>query len=427
MSGFRGHPPGLYVLFATEFWERYGFYSLAAILTLYMDEHLRFSQQLSGQVYGGYLAAVYFMPLVGGFLADRLLGYNRSVMIGAVLMGLGYLSVAMGTLPLFFAGLALVATGNGFLKPNISTIVGNLYRDRPQLRDSAFNIFYMGINIGAFLAPLGVAWLRARYGWHAAFASSALGMVLALVTFVAFNGRVAAAAQRPQDGARPEIDPPPDEARRRTVALLAVFAIAVAFWVAFYQNGFTLTFWARDYTDRVVLGREISPETFQSVNPLGIILFSPLLVLAWGWLRDRGREPSTPATIMIGILFTTASFGVMAVAAALAGAGKASPAWLVSSYLLIAVGEICLSPMGLSLVSRVAPPKRRGLLMGGWFVATSLGGYFSGSLGARWGMMPHAQFFLLVTLMTLTAAGVLALITRWLRPVFARAIDPTSS
>jgi POT family proton-dependent oligopeptide transporter len=428
MSGFRGHPPGLYVLFATEFWERYGFYSLAAILTRYMDEHLRFSQQLSGQVYGGYLAAVYFMPLVGGFLADRLLGYNRSVMIGAVLMGLGYLSVAMGTLPLFFAGLALVATGNGFLKPNISTIVGNLYRDRPQLRDSAFNIFYMGINIGAFLAPLGVAWLRARYGWHAAFASSAAGMVFALVTFVAFNGRIAAAAQRAQDGTQREIDPSPDEARRRTVALLAVFAIAVAFWIAFYQNGFTLTFWARDYTDRVVLGREISPETFQSVNPRGIILCSSRLGVAWGWLRERGTEPSTPAKIMIGILFTTASFGVMVVAAALAGAaGKASPAWLVSSYLLIAVGEICLSPMGLSLVSRVAPPKRRGLMMGGWFVATSLGGYFSGSLGARWGTMPHAQFFLLVTVMTLAAAGVLALITRWLRPVFARAIAPTSS
>jgi POT family proton-dependent oligopeptide transporter len=202
----------------------------------------------------------------------------------------------------------------------------------------------------------------------------------------------------------------------------------VAFWIAFYQNGFTLTFWARDFTDRVVLGREISPETFQSVNPLGIILFSPLLVLAWGWLRDRGSEPSTPAKIMIGILFTTASFGVMAVAATLAGAaGKVSPGWLVSSYLLIAVGEICLSPMGLSLVSRVAPPRRRGLLMGGWFVATSLGGYFSGSLGTRWGTMPHAQFFLLVTVMTLVAAGVLALITRWLRPVFARAMHPASS
>ena len=428
MSGFRGHPPGLYVLFATELWERYGFYSLAAILTLYMDEQLKFSQQLAGQVYGGYIAGVYFMPLIGGFLADRFLGYNRSVMIGAVLMGLGYLSVAMGTLPLFFAGLALVATGNGFLKPNISTIVGNLYRDRPQLRDSAFNIFYMGINIGAFLAPLSVAWLRAHYGWRAAFASSAVGMVFALITFVAFNGNLAAAARRVQDSAQPEIDPSPDEARRRTAALLAVFAIAVAFWIAFYQNGFTLTFWARDFTDRVVFGREISPETFQSVNPLGIILFSPLLVLVWGWLRDRGTEPSTPAKIMIGILFTSASFGVMVLAAILAGAaGKVSPSWLVSSYLLIAIGEICLSPMGLSLVSRVAPPKRRGLLMGGWFVATSVGGYFSGSLGTRWGTMPHAQFFLLVTVMTLVAAGVLALITRWLRPVFARAMHPTSS
>jgi POT family proton-dependent oligopeptide transporter len=428
MNGFRGHPTGLYVLFATEFWERYGFYSLAAILTLYMDEHLRFSQQLSGQVYGGYVAGVYFMPLIGGLLADRFLGYNRAVAIGAVLMGFGYLSVATGTLPLFFTGLALVATGNGFLKPNISTIVGNLYRDRPQLRDSAFNIFYMGINIGAFLAPLGVAWLRARYGWYAAFASSAVGMAFALITFVAFNRHVAAAAQRAQDSTRPEAEPPPDEARRRTTALLAVFAVAVAFWIAFYQNGFTLTFWARDFTDRVVLGRELSPETFQAVNPLGVILFSPLLVLVWGWLRERGTEPSTPAKIMIGILFTSASFGVMVLAAMLAGdAGRVSPSWLVSSYLLIAVGEICLSPMGLSLVSRVAPPRRRGLLMGGWFVATSLGGYFSGSLGTRWGTMPHAQFFLLVTAMTLVAAGVLALMMRWLRRVFARAMSPATS
>jgi proton-dependent oligopeptide transporter, POT family len=427
MSGFRGHPTGLYVLFATELWERYGFYSLAAILTLYMDEQLRFSQQLSGQVYGGYIAGVYFMPLVGGFLADRVLGYNRSVVIGAVLMGLGYLSVAVGTLPLFFAGLGLVATGNGFLKPNISAIVGNLYRDRPQLRDSAYNIFYMGINIGAFLAPLGVAWLRARYGWHAAFASSALGMVFALVTFTAFNEHVSAAARRAQDDAQPEIEPSPGEARRRTVALLAVFAVAAVFWVAFYQNGFTLTFWARDFTDRVVLGREVSPETFQSVNPLGIILFSPLLVLVWGWLRDRGAEPSTPSKILIGILFTSASFGAMVVAAVLAGpGGRVSPAWLVGSYLLIAVGEICLSPMGLSLVSRVAPPSRRGLLMGGWFVATSVGGYFSGYLGTRWGTMPHWQFFLLVTVMTLAAAAVLAFITRWLRPVFARAMQPAT-
>jgi POT family proton-dependent oligopeptide transporter len=423
MSGFSGHPRGLYVLFGTELWERYGFYSMMAILTLYMDEHLRFSQQLSGQVYGGYIGAVYFTPLLGGFLADRVLGYNRSVVIGAVLMGVGYVALASGTLPLFFTGLGLVALGSGFLKPNISTIVGNLYRDKPQLRDSAFNLFYMGINTGAFLAPIGVAWLRARYGWHVAIASSAVGMLLALVTFLGFNRHISAAGQRVQDSVNPEADPPADEARRRTVALLVIFAIAVIFWIAFYQNGFTLTFWARDYTDRVVLGREISPETFQSVNPLGIILFSPLLVLAWGWLRDRGREPSTPGKILIGILLTSASFAVMVGAATAAGAaGRVSPMWLVSSYAFIALGEICLSPMGLSLVSKVAPPSRRGLLMGGWFVATSLGGYFSGSLGTRWGTIPHAQFFLFVTLMTVGAALVLLLVLRFLRPVFARAL-----
>jgi POT family proton-dependent oligopeptide transporter len=412
------HPLGLRVAFLTELWERYGFYSLNAILTLYMDEHLHFSQQLSAQVYGGYIGAVYFMPLLGGFLADRVLGYNRAVMIGAVLMCVGYLSLGLGAVTTFFVGLALVAAGNGLLKPNISTIVGNLYRDRPHLRDSAFNIFYMGINIGAFLAPFGVAWLRARYGWNVALASSALGMVLAFLTFTIFNPYVAAAAQRVDDSHHVEHEPEPAEANRRTWALVIVFAVAVAFWIAFYQNGFTLTLWARDNTDTTV-----SPEIFQAVNPLGIILFSPLLVWVWGWLRGRDAEPSTPVKILIGMLFTAATFGVMA-AAGLAGgdAGRVSASWLVSAYLLISIGEICLSPMGLSLVSKVAPPRRRGLLMGGWFVATSLGGYFSGAVGALWGTMPHSQFFMVVAGLVLGAAGLLLLVLRFLRPVFARAL-----
>jgi POT family proton-dependent oligopeptide transporter len=412
------HPTGLYVLFATELWERYGFYSLAAILTLYMDEQLGFSQRLSGQVYGAYLGAVYFMPLFGGFLADRLLGYNRAVMIGAVLMGIGYLSLGLGGLPFFFAGLALVACGNGLLKPNISTIVGNLYRRTPELRDSAFNIFYMGINTGAFVAPFGVAWLRARYGWHVALASSAVGMVLAFATFTLFNRYIADAAQRADASAHPEPEPEPAEARRRTLALLVVFAIAVAFWCAFYQNGFTLTLWARDNTATTV-----SPEVFQAVNPLGVILFSPLLVVIWSQLRRRNLEPSTPAKIIIGMLFTAACFGMMATAALAGGdSGRVSPAWLVSAYLLIAVGEICLSPMGLSLVSKVAPPRRRGMLMGGWFAATSLGGYSSGALGTLWSTMPHSRFFLTVVAMVVGAAALLFLALRFLRPVFARAL-----
>ena len=413
------HPRGLYVLFATELWERYGFYSLFAILTLYMTEKLQFSEQLAGQVYGAYLGAVYFMPLLGGFLADRILGYNRAVLSGALVMGVGYLLVAAGPVPLFFAGLGLVACGNGLLKPNISTIVGNLYRDKQQLADSAYNIFYMGINIGAFLAPYGVAYLRANFGWGPAFASSALGMVLAFLTFFFFNKDVAAGAQRNVDSAVPERNPEPAEGRRRTIALLVVFAIAVIFWIAFYQNGFTLTLWARDNTDTTV-----APEIFQAVNPLGIILFSPLLVMVWTWLRNRGAEPSTPAKMLIGLLFTAAMFGVMATAGFVGGdTGKVSPIWLVSAYLMIAVGEICLSPMGLSLVAKVAPPNRRGMLMGGWFVATSLGGYFAGMLGGQfWNAMPHSRFFLSVAGLTMLAAIVLLAALAWLRPIFARAM-----
>ena len=422
-SAFNGHPRGLYVLFATELWERYGFYSLFAILTLYMDEHLRFSEALSSQVYGAYLGAVYFMPLLGGFLADRVFGYNRAVMAGAVLMGIGYLSVSLGPLPLFFAGLALVACGSGLLKPNISTIVGNLYRDKRELADSAYNIFYMGINIGAFLAPFGVAWLRARYGWGPAFASSAAGMVLAFLTFTLFNRHVAAAAQRADDSARRESDPEPREARQRVLALLVVFAIAMVFWIAFYQNGFTLTLWARDNT-----ATSVAPEIFQSVNPLGIILFSPLLVIVWSALRRRHVEPSTPAKMLIGMLFTASTFAVMAAAGLVGGdTGRVSANWLVSAYLLISVGEICLSPMGLSLVAKVAPPKRRGLLMGGWFVATSLGGYFAGRLGGSlWSSMAHSSFFMLVAGLILGAAVVLVLVLQWLRPIFARALAEKS-
>jgi len=418
------HPRGLYVLFATELWERYGFYSLFAILTLYMTEQLQFSEQLAGQVYGAYLGAVYFMPLLGGFLADRVLGYNRAVLSGAVVMAIGYLSVATGSVPLFFTGLALVACGSGLLKPNISTIVGNLYRDKQALADSAYNIFYMGINIGAFLAPYGVAYLRANYGWGPAFASSALGMVLAFLTFFLFNKDIAAGATRNVDAAVPERMPEATEARRRTLALLVVFAIAVIFWIAFYQNGFTLTLWARDNTDTTV-----APEIFQAVNPLGIILFSPLLVMVWTWLRNRDREPSTPAKMLIGLLFTAGMFAVMAAAGFAGGdAGKVSPAWLVSAYLMIAVGEICLSPMGLSLVAKVAPPNRRGMLMGGWFVATSLGGYFAGMLGGQfWNAMPHSRFFLAVSGLTLVAALVLVGAMAWLRPIFARAMAERAS
>src|SRR5436305_7989598 len=187
------HPPGLYVLFFTELWERYSFYSMMAILTLYMNESLHFNVAKFGQVYGAYQAGVYLMPVVGGLIADKLLGFSRAIVVGGVLMMLGHLVLGVEALPFFYSGLVLLACGSGLLKPNVSTLVGNLYRDRPELRDQGFNIYYMGVNIGAFVSPLTVSWLRTHYGWNLAFMSAAGAMVLSLLVFIIFNRHVAEA------------------------------------------------------------------------------------------------------------------------------------------------------------------------------------------------------------------------------------------
>ncbi len=397
------HPPGLYVLFFTELWERYSFYSMMAILTLYMDEALHFDAAKIGTIYGGYIGGVYFMPLIGGLLADRVLGFNRAVIMGGVLMMFGHLSLGIESVPFFYTGLVLLACGSGLLKPNVSTIVGNLYRDRPELRDAGFNIFYMGINIGAFISPLSVAWFHARYGWGVAFASAAVAMLLSLGVFIVFNRLVADAARKVEARSPEALSVSRDEARARIATLMVVFLISAVFWVAFYQNGFTLTFWARDNTVT-----KIPPESFQSVEPLGVIVFSGGLVAVWAWLRRRAVEPSTPMKMLIGVLLVAGAFGMMAFAGTIGGdGGRVSVWWLVSAYLVIALGEVCLSPMGLSLVNRVAPPRSRGVLMGGWFVSLSVGGYLSGMLGSYWTRTPHSRFFLLVVGVLMMAAVLL--------------------
>jgi POT family proton-dependent oligopeptide transporter len=399
-----GHPRGLYVLFFTELWERYSFYSMMAILTLYMDEVLHFDAGRIGRVYGGYIGGVYLMPLVGGLLADRVLGFYRAVVIGGAIMMIGHLVLAVESLPFFYTALVLLATGSGLLKPNVSTIVGNLYRDRPELRDAGFNLFYMGINLGALISPIGVAWFRAHYGWGVAFGSAAGAMLLSLVCFVAGRRLIGTAADMVAVGAREAGAVSAQEARARVTTLLVMFAIVAVFWVAFYQNGFTLTFWARDNTSTT-----FAPETFQSVEPFGVIAFSFALVFVWTWMGRRGLEPSTPVKILWGILLVAVAFAVMAVAALAGGDhGRVSMWWLIGSYLLIALGEVCLSPMGLSLVNRVAPPRSRGLMMGAWFVGLSAGGYLSGALGAFWTEMPHSRFFMLVTGMLVVSAALLA-------------------
>ncbi len=411
------HPKGLYVLFFTELWERYSFYSMMAILSLYMNEALHFDVAHVGQVYGLYQAGVYLMPVAGGLIADRWLGFTRAIIVGGVLMMFGHLVLGFEALPFFYSGLVLLASGSGLLKPNVSTLVGNLYRDRPELRDQGFNIYYMGVNIGAFVSPLTVAWLRAHYGWSVAFMSAAVAMIFSLVIFVAFKGLVAEAAMNVDASAGETPALPPAEVRSRVITLVAIFGISLVFWIAFYQIFYTFTFWARDST-----ATTWSPETFQVFEPMGVILLSPVLVALWAWLQRRNAEPSTPVKMLLGVVLVAAAFGALGYAGTIGGdTGRVSPLWLISANGLIAVGEIALSPMGMSLVNRLSPPTLRGLMMGGWFASLGIGGYLSGSIGRYWDQMPHSRFFFMVVAILVVVAIPLSLLTPQIKRTIARA------
>ena len=411
------HPPGLYVLFFTEMWERYSFYSMMAILSLYMNEALHFDIAHVGRVYGLYTAGVYFLPLVGGLLADRLLGFNRAIIVGGMLMMFGHVALGIELTPFFYAGLVLLACGSGLLKPNVSTIVGNLYRSRPELRDQGFNIFYVGINLGAFVSPLTVSWLRTHYGWSVAFMSAAVAMLFSLVTFIGFNRYVAEASTKVSKTSTEARTIRPAEAQSRVITLLAVFVISTAFWLAFYQIFYTFTFWARDNT-----ATTMAPERFQVFEPLGVIVLSPVLVAVWMWLQRRNAEPSTPVKMLLGVVLCASAFGMLGYAGTIGGdTGRVSPLWLIAANSIIALGEIALSPMGLSLVNSIAPPRSRGLLMGGWFASLALGGYLSGYSGAYWDRMPHSRFFAMVAVILAGTAIPLSLMTPQIKRTIRRA------
>jgi POT family proton-dependent oligopeptide transporter len=425
------HHPGLAVLFFTEMWERFSFYCMLSILALYMDESLHFSTAKIGQIYGGYIGLVYFTPLIGGWLADRYLGFRKAIIWGGIAMGFGHLSLAFSPLPTFFLGLSLLCIGNGLFKPNISTILGNLYRDMPEKRDDAYNIFYMGINLGALFSPLVASYLRNNYGWDYAFGAAGIGMVVALAVFIFFRKYVAEGEISAQDRSAastiPVVQLTKKQEKDRITTLLTVFAVVIVFWMVFEQNGFTLNFWARDATEAanmptLVLDqahlqqtgeKRLSAELTQAINPAFILLFTPLLVWFWTRLRKVGKEPATATKIAIGMLLTAAAYGVMTMAGWAGGdTGRVGVGWLVGTYGVITLAEILLSPMGLSLVSRLAPPRMAGMLMGTWFAFTALGSYLAGLVGSFWDRMPHSTFFLIMVVASLAAFVVLLMVLR---------------
>ena len=534
------HPKALPYLFLSEMWERFGFYLMLGIFFLYMTDTqkggLAMDRKEASDIFGTYIALVYLTPFIGGLLADRVLGYRLSITIGGILMGIGYCGLALPGTAAFYTSLLIICIGNGFFKPNISTLLGNVYSEEQYkpLKDSGYNIFYMGINIGAFICNFFGAYLRNTFSWGAAFAAAGIGMFIGVAIFwIGQKHYKHADVKKPTKaedmpvgkilgitllpaliagyigwmipknifgsdstdafifGALPVaayyvslMVRSNKEDKRPIAALLAVFAVAIVFWAIFKQNGTALTTWAESYTDREVPSALIKPakvlgmvqepkyvkdsvaltdeqfrvmrdasdkpiktwdyplyfknipkeklpvdgekttlistELFQSVNPFWVVILTPVVVAFWSLLKRKKREPSTPWKIFYGLFITALSTLVMVTGAYMChnGLEKSSLWWLVGCYGVITVGELCLSPMALSLVSKLSPPRLTGLMMGGWFLSTSIGNKLSGVLASMWDGYEHkANFFLVNFVLALITSVIILMMIKWLNGI----------
>ena len=433
-----GHPKGLTFLFTTEMWERFSFYGMRSLLVLYMTKYLLLPEQsgtvlglggtrralealfgpldvqpLSSQIWGFYTALVYFTPLFGGLLADRVLGRRRTVVLGAVLMAIGHFMMAVE--PLFLFALLALILGNGAFKPNISTQVGALYAPGDDRRDRAYSIFYLGINVGAFLAPLVCGTLAVHYGWHYGFGAAGVGMLVSLAIYLC-GARTLPTEVRPSAAPVARAEKRLDAGERRAVlALIATCALVTLFWAAYDQQSNTLLLWAEDFTDRSVdLGfwrGEIPSPWFLALNPLMIFLLTPLIVRLWAAQGRRGTEPFPISKMAFGCLCVAVANLVMAGAAGAAD-GKASALWLLGYFALATIGELYLAPVGLALISKLAPASMASLMMGIWFAATLPGDILAGFLGGFWSGMAKANFFLMIALIAALASVALAAASR---------------
>jgi POT family proton-dependent oligopeptide transporter len=533
------HPKALPYLFFSEMWERFGYYLMIGIFTLYLKDvkdGFAMNEAESADLYGTFIALVFLTPFLGGLLADRYFGYRKSIIFGGILMGIGYCMMGIHSLPMLYLAMFLVILGNGFFKPNISTLLGNVYStdEHKHMKDDGYNIFYMGINIGAFICNFFGAALQIMLGWGFAFLAAGLGMFIGVIIFMigtkhykAFDVKKEVSADDmpfskivllilvpsviagvlgwmiPSNifgsdstdafilACVPVIyfysslyfKAKPEE-KKPIGALLAIFAVVILFWAVFKQNGSALTTWADRYTNRQVTGtqervfnnlkqakplvykqdstekydayfrlqkvegkviKEINYPVYfrnqaqdklptegstisvwatnlsQSINPGWVILLTPLLVAFFAFLRRRKKEPTTPTKIALGLIISGLSALVMyaAVQAGHNGAEKVSAWWLIASYGVVTIGELCLSPMGLSIVSKLSPPRITALMMGGWFLSTSIGNKLSGVLASMWdGYEDKGNFFLVNFSLLVVAFLFMLLILKWLNKIF---------
>jgi len=477
---FFGHPRGLATLFFTEMWERFSYYGMRALLILFMTASvdkggLGFPVTKAGAVYGLYTAMVYLLSLPGGWMADRIMGQRRAVLYGGVLISAGQFCLVAPSNMAFYFGLVLLMLGTGLLKPNVSTIVGQIYSPDVQRRDAEFSIFYMGINLGALISPILCGWVGERISWRLGFGLAGVGMIAGLIQF-AMGGKYLRSA-----GLYPSRPENPDQARRqkrmawsgavfglavcailgtlaatgaveftaqmisnalgvalgvalvvisaavfawlifgrgwsaeerkRSAAILVLFVASALFWSMYEQAGSSLSLFAARSTDRSVMRFEFPASWFQFVPPFFVVLLAPLF--AWLWLKLGPREPSSPAKFSMGLFLAGLGFVVlMAAASRVAGGALVSLWWLIATYLLHTIGELCLSPVGLSAMTKLAPARVAGFMMGLWFVSISIGEYMAGQGASVYESMALPTLFGTVAALGIGAAVVLALLIK---------------
>jgi len=426
-KGWGGHPRGLSTLFFTEMWERFSYYGMRAFLILYMTTPaaaggLGFDVARAGSVYGTYTGSVWLATIGGGIVADRMLGAYRSVLVGGIIIALGHFTLAFKALPFFYSGLALIVIGTGLLKPNATTLLGTLYGAQDARRDAGFSIFYMGINVGAFTGPIIAGYLAEEVNWHVGFACAGVGMTLGLIQYVVSRDRLrhAEAALAQRTAAAPEAAaaaaPSSSFGFTRTewlrmTAVLVFFVFAAIFWAAYEQAASTLNLFTDKYADRTYFGWTIPTSWFVSIQAMFVIMLSP--VFAWLWVRLGRSEPSTPSKFAIGLLFAGLSFVLLFPAGLMVrnaeGAVTISALWLVAAYFLQVIGELCLSPVGNSVVTKLAPARVVGMMMGLWFLSIAAGNKLSGWIASLSASVPYTTLFGGIAALTLGAAVVLFL------------------
>ncbi len=452
-SGLGGHPRGLTTLFFTEMWERFSYYGMRALLVLYMTTAvasggLGLDTKTATSIYGAYTGSVYLMSIPGGWIADNVLGTRRSVLVGGIIIALGHYSMAVPTVYTFFLGLILIVLGTGLLKPNVSAIVGDLYSETDQRRDAGFSIFYMGINLGAFIAPLICSYLGEKIDWHLGFGAAGIGMTFGIIQYVAGKQRLAGVGEPPalpaatirrnaiigmlfmvvSSGAVVFLWFGPEAVQRNKMLILIaiilaflawlftvflkpeekkpvaviviLFFFSVIFWATFEQAGSSFNLFANQFTDRTVpsgimgilpawlqsqVENGFPAGWFQSVNSIFLITLAP--VFSWIWIKLGERQPSSPVKFSIGLFFVGVGALILMLASnAIAGPGSTvSPMWLIGVYLAHTIGELCLSPVGLSTTTKLAPARLSGLMMGVWFLSISFGNFFAGEVAGEFG------------------------------------------